>query len=62
MPAANVGAGSPALLVANATCNIAYAANVQQRMGLLSVTLTLADSSSQEHVSLFYQIHVDNTP
>jgi len=55
-------AGSQALLAANATCSITYSPNVQQRLGLLSIALTLRDSASGESVSLFYQIHVDNTP
>jgi len=57
----NLAAGSRALLAANTTCGITYAANVQQRLGLLSITLNLSDGSG-ESVSLFYQVHVDNTP
>ena len=53
-------AGSSALLVDKATCTISYAANAEQRNGLLSINLTLTDSG--ESVSLFDQIHLDNSP
>ena len=52
--------GSSALLVANATCSVDYAANAEQQNGLLSIDLTLSESG--ESVSLFDQIHVDNSP
>ncbi|OIR07179.1 hypothetical protein GALL_107680 [mine drainage metagenome] len=52
---------SSALLVGNATCAVSYTANAEQRNGLVSIDLTLSDSSG-ESVSLFDQIHVDNSP
>ena len=52
--------GSSALLVGNATCSVNYTANAEQQNGLLSIDLTLSDSG--ESVSLFDQIHVDNSP
>jgi len=54
--------GSSALLVANATCTVSYAQNAQQRNGIVTINLTLTDPTNQESVSLFHQIHVDNSP
>jgi MSHA biogenesis protein MshO len=53
--------GSSARLVGNTTCQASYTPNVLQRSGILYVKLTVADSSG-ESVSVFQQIHVDNTP
>ena len=53
--------GSSALLVGNASCTVSYTANAEQRNGLLSISVVLSDSSG-ESVSLFDQIHVDNSP
>ena len=55
-------AGTPALLVANATCGATFAQNAQRRNGIITINLTLTDPGSQESVSMFYQIHVDNAP
>jgi MSHA biogenesis protein MshO len=52
--------GSSALLAANLTCTIDYSANATGRNGLLYLALTL--TSGGESVSLFQQIHVDNSP
>ena len=49
-----------ALLVGNAACSVNYTANAEQQNGLLSIDLTLTESG--ESVSLFDQIHVDNSP
>ena len=52
--------GSSALLVANATCSVAYTPNALQRNGLISISLTLTDNG--QSVNLFDQVHVDNSP
>lgn len=60
--------GSSALLVANAKCSVKYTENAQFRIGLIAITLTLTDRNSEEDpngvesISLFQQIHVDNSP
>jgi MSHA biogenesis protein MshO len=53
--------GSSAPVVANATCSVSYTPNVLQHNGLLSVTLTLTDSSGEQIVA-FREVHVDNAP
>jgi len=45
-----------------ATCELDYQANATGRNGLLYIKLTLTDTPSDESVSLFQQIHVDNSP
>lgn len=61
-PAAAPG-GSSAIALTNVTCEIGYSANVSQRNGLLYIKLTLTDgTSSGESVTVFQQIHVDNSP
>lgn len=52
--------GSAALLAQNATCVVDYSANATGRNGLLYIALTL--TSGGENVTLFNQIHVDNSP
>ena len=52
--------GSSALLAGNVTCSIDYSANATGRNGLLFLSLTL--TSGGESVTLFNQIHVDNSP
>lgn len=54
--------GSSALLVANATCTIDFTSAATGRNGLLYIRLTLTDTPSNESVTLFHQVHVDNTP
>lgn len=58
-PTPAAGAGN---LIANniSTCTISYAAGVQGNQGLLTLWLQLERNG--ETVSLFRQIHVDNTP
>jgi len=53
-------AGSSALLAGNVTCSVDYSANATGRNGLLFISLTL--TSGGENVTLFNQIHVDNSP
>jgi MSHA biogenesis protein MshO len=52
--------GSTALLAQNATCVVDYSGNATGRNGLLYIALTL--TSGGESVTLFNQIHVDNSP
>lgn len=52
--------GSTALLAGSATCSVDYSANATGRNGLLYISLTLV--SGGETVTLFNQIHVDNSP
>lgn len=54
--------GTPAILASGATCSVEYTKNATGRNGLLYISLTLADASSQESVTLFQEIHVDNSP
>lgn len=60
--------GPGALLAGSATaepkasCEIDYQANATGRNGLLYVRLTLRDTPSNESITLFQQIHVDNSP
>jgi MSHA biogenesis protein MshO len=52
--------GSSALLAGNVTCSVDYSANATGRNGLLFINLTL--TSGGESVTLFNQLHVDNSP
>ena len=62
-PASNPPVGSPAIALSNVTCEVDYTANVSQRNGLLYIKLTVTDgTSSGENVTVFRQIHVDNSP
>ncbi|MDO8934022.1 MAG: type II secretion system protein [Rhodocyclaceae bacterium] len=54
--------GSPATLLTNATCAVDYTPNVFLRNGLLYIAFTIRDSAASEAVTVFQQIHVDNTP
>lgn len=53
--------GSSAAMLANATCVVDYV-TVDARTGLLFVRLNVIDPSSGDTVSVFQQIHVDNSP
>lgn len=55
--------GSSAIAITNVTCQVDYTANVSRRNGLLYISLTVTDgTSSGESVTVFQQIHVDNSP
>ena len=54
--------GSSAVAMSNTTCEVGYAQNVSFRNALLYVKLNVIDSASGESVSVFEQIHVDNSP
>lgn len=55
--------GNSAIALTNVTCEIGYSANVSQRNGLLYIKLTLTDGTSNgESITVFQQIHVDNSP
>lgn len=49
------------VLATGVTCNFAYDPN-QQRNALVAMSLTFTDSTSGESVSLYHEVHVDNTP
>lgn len=57
-----IGGATPAILASKATCAVSYTANASQRTGLLSVSLTLKDTSGLESVTLMREIHLDNSP
>ena len=59
--AGSVIAGS-ATAEPKAACTIDYTSAAFGRSGLLYIQLTLTDTPSTESVSLFQQIHVDNSP
>jgi len=52
--------GSSSILTGNATCTVDYSAAAIGRNGILYVQFTLTNNG--ESVSLFQQIHVDNSP
>lgn len=56
-----VGGGTVALLAKNASCSFVYNGSDLQRNGLVQLTLTLTDTSG-EAVSLYHEVHVDNSP
>jgi len=60
-PAGAVLAGS-AVTEPKASCTIDLSTAALGRIGLLEVQLTLIDNRSSESVTLFQQIHVDNSP
>jgi MSHA biogenesis protein MshO len=61
-PAAAPG-GSSAVAVSNVTCEVDYTTSASLRNGLLYIKLTLTDAaSSGENITVFQQIHVDNSP
>ncbi|HQR04204.1 MAG: type II secretion system protein [Proteobacteria bacterium] len=56
------GAGSSSLLFSNVTCAVDYTTAVLQRNGLLFVKLNITDAASGETITVFGQVHVDNSP
>ena len=60
---ATTPSGTSALLAGNVSCVVApYSSTNSASKGLLTVTLTLTDPASGEKVTLFREIHVDNSP
>lgn len=55
------GGGTIARLANNATCTFVYNGSDLQRNGLVQMTLSLTDASG-ETVSLYHEVHVDNSP
>jgi len=43
-------------------CNFSYSPGTNQRAGLVTLDITVADAVSGEQVRLLYQVHVDNSP
>ena len=46
----------------NATCEVDYSPNVMGRTGILFVRVNATDANLGETVSVFREIHVDNSP
>jgi len=55
------GGGTIAILAKNASCSFVYNGSDLQRNGLVQMTLSLTDTSG-ETVSLYHEVHVDNSP
>ncbi len=61
--AAPLSAGSNALLSTPVTaCSFSYSPGTNQRAGLVTLDITVADAASGNQVRLLYQVHVDNAP
>ncbi len=57
------GATNTALLSTPVTaCNFSYSPGTNQRAGLVTLDITVADAASGEQVRLLHQVHVDNAP
>lgn len=60
------GAASSAMLARNVSCSLTYDApgvsTGLSRFGIVSMSLGITDAASGETVSLYDQVHVDNTP
>lgn len=55
--------GTSAIMANNASCVVTYENNVaNQRTGVLTIALTLFDSTGEESVTLLREIHLDNSP
>ena len=63
-PAATpLSTGSNALLTTPVTaCSFSYSPGTNQRAGLVTLDITVADVASGNQVRLLYQVHVDNAP
>ena len=54
---------TPVLLSMPVTaCSFSYSPGTNQRAGLVTLDITVADAASGEQVRLLYQVHVDNSP
>jgi MSHA biogenesis protein MshO len=56
------GATTALLSTPVTVCNISYSPGTNQRAGLVTLDITVADAASGEQVRLLYQVHVDNSP
>lgn len=62
-PTLNFGAAVPEILAANVSaCVFTYTPGALQRMGLVTLSLTLTHPASGESVTLRQDLNVDNTP
>lgn len=59
---ASFSSGSSAIVVGNATCDVEYLTGVMQRNAILYVRLDIKNTASNETISVFQQVHVDNSP
>jgi len=53
---------TPAVALSNAICVVDYAPAVLQRDGILFITINIIDAASGDKVTVFREIHVDNSP
>jgi MSHA biogenesis protein MshO len=53
---------SPAVVLDNATCDVDYSQNALARSGLLFIRINVTDAASGDVVTVFREIHVDNSP
>jgi len=61
--AAPLSGGNNALLTTPVTaCTFSYSPGTNQRAGLVTLDVTVADTASGEQVRLLHQVHVDNSP
>jgi MSHA biogenesis protein MshO len=56
------GATTALLSTPVTACSISYSPGTNQRAGLVTLDITVADAASSEQVRLLYQVHVDNSP
>jgi MSHA biogenesis protein MshO len=59
---APAGATTALLSTPVTACNFRYSPGTNQRAGLVTLDITVADAASGEQVRLLYQVHVDNSP
>jgi MSHA biogenesis protein MshO len=61
--AAPLTGGSSALLTTRVSaCTFSYSPGTNQRAGLVTLDITIADTATNEQVRLLHQVHVDNSP
>lgn len=53
---------SAAPVLSNAICKVTYSPAVLSRNGILFISITVTDASSGDNVTVFREIHVDNSP
>lgn len=58
----SIPSGATPVLAGGVTCAVDYTNNATGRSGLLTIQLTLWNAARDESVTLFQQIHVDNSP
>ncbi len=61
-PLSDVGTQDALLTTPVTACTFTYTPGTDQRAGLVTLALTVADTASGEQVRLLHQVHVDNSP